>query len=167
MKAMMTLYALALPVVLGLVGLGCNTSGAPLEPPTPKVVVLQSLGSQATAKVGDAFVSSHNTAAIHVLALDEMGEGIYSLASAGHTGDGSGIIAMPAGWTLETPQVALGGCVMKPTNIYNMGNGYYRVSVMSSSSSGPCEWRKGEYVYTLQIDTQGYEGGTIGKIVVK
>jgi hypothetical protein len=131
------------------------------------VASMQSQGAQATATAGNAAISNYNRADIVILALDgATGAGASSLAPAGHTGDANSQIPLPNGWTLVTKLVPAGGCVLQPTHIYNDGQGGYTLSVMTVAKGGACPWKKGEYHYLLRVSAQGYQGGTIGKIVI-
>jgi hypothetical protein len=131
------------------------------------VASMQSGGAKATATAGNAAISNYNRADIVILALDgATGAGVSSLAPASHTGDANSVISLPKGWALDTKLVPPGGCVLQPTHIYNDGQGGYTLSVMTVAKGGACPWRRGEYHYLLRVNTQGYQGGTIGRIVI-
>ncbi len=167
MKNQPIIRVLAASTVLMLVGFSCGNVATPPEPQSCGCSTIESLGSQSTAEIGDDTISSYNNAAIHFIVAGDDGAGITTLAPAGHTGDQNSIIALPAGWTLATPQVSSGGCTLKPTNIFNAGNGRYKIAVVTSAVAGVCPWGSGDYVYHLMIDAGGFQGATIGKIVIQ
>ncbi len=37
---------------------------------------------------------------------------------------------------------------------------------MTAAKSGACPWKRGEYHYFLKVNANGWQGGSIGKIVI-
>ena len=151
-------------IALGILTTACASTAGNA---TSRPALIQSHGAKATATAGNATVDEYNSAEVVILALDAVGAGISVLAPAGHTGTSVGIIPLPSGWQLATKLVPAEGCNLSPTHIYNDGEGGYTLSLISASTTGPCPWSAGEYHYLLRINANGYQGGTIGKIVIE
>ena len=145
-----------------------RNSEATRERSTIIPITLDSHGAQATASVGESRTSEYNRADILISAYDnKTGAGISSLAQKGHLGNGRSVITLPTGWSLRTKLVPAGGCTLKPTHIYNDGEGSYTLSVMTVAKQGACPWKKGKYHYVLEINLNQYKGRSTGQIIIK
>lgn len=142
-------------------------AAAPAQAQAPKPLYLEVLGSASTAEAGDSQLGSLNRAILHVLATNRRGQPVAGLAPGGFQGNETGFIALPAGWAVTTLQVGAGGCNLAPTGFRNAGNGVYRVSLMSRSSSGACAWRPGDYVLHVTVAADGFSGTSLGLIEIE
>lgn len=154
-----------------LIGL-CATFGACVDAPPSaqqkELLLISSQGIAGSAVQGNRELSEYNDAHIvlFIHGLDSK-EPATELAPPMHTGTSRSKIALPEGWELSTPVVPGGGCLLQPVHLYNPGTGRYTLSVMTMSVYGPCPWLKGEYAYSLAIETDNYSGGTVGRIVIR
>jgi len=132
----------------------------------PQPAELEVLASAATARAGQDQLVSQNRAVAYVLATDSAGRPVTDLAPAGSQGDERSFVSLPAGWSVDTLLVGAGGCNLAPTRFVNRGDGVYQISLMGRSTSGPCDWRPGEYVLQVGVDAAGFAGLSLGSFEV-
>ncbi|MDJ0826073.1 MAG: hypothetical protein QNJ16_11280 [Rhodobacter sp.] len=148
-----TVFALAASVLLGTAAQAGN-------------VWLDIVGIQSTASAGDAAVGSHNRAVAEILAHDMAGNPVANLAGPGWTGDEAGPISIK-GWRIRTLDVGAAGCDLKPIALQNIGDGTYSLMLGTASTSGPCDWKRGDYVFSLSIKAGGHSGIGLGHIPIR
>ncbi|MDJ0628622.1 MAG: hypothetical protein QNJ44_10220 [Rhodobacter sp.] len=124
-------------------------------------LTLQIIATQSTASAGNAKVSPYNRAKAEVLALDLNGDPVSDLAGPGETGDQTGEVSIP-GWRINTMAVGAGGCGLVPIGLRNFGDGTYTLRLGTASTTAPCSWKPGDYVFSLSIGAGGRFGMGLG-----
>jgi hypothetical protein len=101
------------------------------------------------------------------------GEPVADLGAS--TGNQTGSIALPTGWTLRDGfNVRPGGCGVTVTEFGNQGAGIYDIRIVPFVDNAACSWLSGEYVYAIQLeftrtiagDTVVLAGGALGKLTI-
>ena len=110
-----------------------------------EVLDVQTEASKSNANVGEQGYGVYKSALISVLVL-RRGRGYTGAGSS--VGNGSGPIALPAGWDLDTNIVPPFGGTMRPTAFRNPGDGLYTIRVNSPYTT----WKRGKYHYTVSFE---------------
>jgi hypothetical protein len=69
-----------------------------------------------------------------------------------NAGNGTGAVALPAGWSLvDGFNVRPGGCNASITEFLSVGSGIYDIRIVPFLGNNACSWLSGEYVYAVAI----------------
>lgn len=129
-------------------------------------VLLRVIASNSTAQAGQSGISSHNRAVAEILALNHDLKPINNLSPAGWTGNGTAVVTIP-GWSIDTLLVGAGGCVLKPIALRNNGNGVYALQLTTESVNGPCEWKTGDYIFSVEVNTKSHHAIGLGTFEIE
>jgi len=91
------------------------------------------------------------------------------------TGDGTGSVSLPAGWTLTDGfSVRPFGCSVSVTEFVNESAGIYDIRIVPFLATAACAWLSGEYIYAVNIRvtrkiagrTVVLQGGALAKLTI-
>lgn len=128
--------------------------------------------NRSNAAAGDSGANVGASAMISVLVTLD-GEPVADLGAS--TGNQTGAIALPTGWTLRDGfNVRPGGCGVTVTEFGNQGGGIYDIRIVPFVDNAACSWLSGEYVYAIQLeftrtiagDTVVLAGGALAKLTI-
>ena len=128
--------------------------------------------NRSNAAAGDSGANVPASAMISVLVTLD-GEPVADLGAS--TGNQTGAIALPTGWTLRDGfNVRPGGCGVTVTEFGNQGGGIYDIRIVPFVDNAACSWLSGEYVYAVQLeftrtiagDTVVLSGGALAKLTI-
>ena len=127
-------------------------------------VVIQTQANEYEADLGSRVLGVANSALIHV-AITDLGVGVGTLGAS--IGNGTFSVSLPAGWLFAAASTPPLGCGFTITEFINGGTGLYLIRVVPFQPNAACVWRAGEYVYYVNINTAGYQGWALGKLIVQ
>lgn len=130
-------------------------------------VNVQTVATPGLASAGDSGVSIAASAILTVVVTDhKSGKTVTNLGAS--VGDGTTLIALPAGWSIWANVVPPGGCLMQPTEFNNWGNGVYTVRVVQSIPG--CVWLIGQYHFAPQLNVvvgpKTFTGSGLGHLTI-
>jgi hypothetical protein len=167
MKHLFVLSAFVLVLVMRAGPVPAQDTGAVKSPPSTNFLRFQTQGLQATADAGESGASSHTRAIIQVQATAD-GVPVEDLGPSGFTGNETGVITLPSGWSIETLTVGPGGCLMVPTMFTHpaFGLGIYWISVIPYTDNPACVWQRGTYSYVVTFNDGRRIGTALGSITI-
>jgi hypothetical protein len=129
-------------------------------------LIVQTKGNPSNAAAGESGANISSSALLSVL-VTRHGAGTPVADIGDSVGDGTNAISLPTGWTLTTGfNVSPGGCLMTPTEFFNLGNGIYDIRVVPFVDNPDCTWLSGEYHYVVEINVtigrQPFSGSGLG-----
>ena len=166
MKRLFVLSALALVLLMRGAPAAAQDTEA-VKSPAGNLLRFQTQGLQATADAGESGPSSHTRAIIQVQATAD-GVPVEDLGPLGFTGNETGVITLPPGWSVETLTVGAFGCTMVPTMFAHraLGLGIYSISVVPYTDNPACVWQRGTYSYIVTFNDGRRMGTALGSITI-
>ena len=126
-----------------------------------KRVNMEAEGTALNAAAGETGTGVQESAVIVVHVTDAKGNGLSALGA--NVGNGTTAIALPAGWSLDTVALAVGGASVTPTQFLNLGGGSYFIRVASVATT----WVSGDYIVRAAFQNASFRGSTLAEITIE
>ena len=123
-------------------------------------VTFEIVAHAGSAEVGNRDKSHDNSASVYIFARHENGAPVTDLITL-TVGNATANVNLP-GWSVNALRVGPGGCRMHPIRYRNAGQGVYSLTM----GPGGCAWRRGDYVFSIHVDTVDHVGGGIGQFTI-